>query len=72
MTSLYCDVIDTQTELRVSRPNQPNRLQAANDPSCTAQRVFGWAWIEQDRSDRVGAARLKKRIHKVIPNQVSL
>ena len=30
-------------------------VQAANDPSCTAQRVFlaGWVWIGQDQSGRI-------------------
>ena len=36
----YCDVIHTPLVLRVSQTNPANRLQAANDPSCTAKHVF--------------------------------
>ena len=59
------NIIIWQPGLRVRRPNRVTGcVQAANDSSCTARRVFwgGWAWIGQDRSCRVEATHSNKNL----------
>ena len=59
---MYYDVIETQPALRVRRPNRVTGcVQAANNPSCTAHRIFGRARIGQDRYCRVDATRPQKK-----------